>query len=274
MGDPKMNIVEYRIILPTTVPKYIIGNLFMCVKRTRETASNGEGIEIIKNEPYTNENESGQFTHKIFHFKSQVPGAIRWAVPDKYLHIHEKSHNAYPHFHTLYESPGMKEDFYLLVESMHHTYVKGEEINDNALNLPPEELKIRKVVNLDIIDGKPEAKPELDLHGYICPEGGILEKLEGSPDKAKEDKLPKWIEKYNGDLMVCIKVVKFKFKWFGLQSLVQNHALNNVFPNTFLESYRAVLKWAKDWFPLTIEDIRKMEAELQNEQKSTTFETD
>jgi hypothetical protein len=54
------------------------------------------------------------------------PNELQYLI-DKYLHIHEIRHNGFP---------------------------------DNALNLTPEELAVRKVVWIDIVNGKPKAKPE------------------------------------------------------------------------------------------------------------------
>lgn len=274
-----MRITEYRIVLPTNVPQYQIGNLYMCNQRTRETAGNGEGIEVLKNEPYEEGDEKGQYTHKVMHFKSKVPAFIRWAIPDKYLHVHEKSHNSYPHFHTLYEMPGMGKDFYLLVESQHIPYDKEKGCPDNVLNLTKEELDIRQVTYLDILDSTPKPeKKEWDMHGFICPEAQVNSKLETGAGtkkyKADESKPPSWVAGYDGELMICVKVVKFLFHWRGLQTAVEKLALNTVFHDVFLDSHRALMCWAKDWFPLDIEGIRKLEAELVEEQKKQQFDRD
>jgi len=247
----------------------------MCVQRTRETSGNGEGIEIVTNEPYQTEEESGQYTHKIFHFKSKVPGAIRWAVPDKYLHVHEKSHNGYPHFHTFYEQPGMGDSFYLLVESQHVAYDPQVGCPDNLLNLTSEELKARKIVYLDIVNGKPApSNPEWDMHNFVCPEAQVNEPLQTPENICDPENPPEWTRHYHGEMMVCVKVIKFKFKFFGIQTIVQNFVMNKVFPEVFLDSHRAIMFWAKEWFPLTLQDIRRMEEELQQEQAAQQFEQD
>jgi hypothetical protein len=64
-----MKLVEFCIILLTTAPKYEIGNLDMRVKCTRETQGGGEGLEILVNERYDENGESGQLTHKVMHFR-------------------------------------------------------------------------------------------------------------------------------------------------------------------------------------------------------------
>lgn len=278
-----MRIVEYRVVVPTNVKQYQIANLYVCAQRTREMSGGGEGVEILKNEPYEREDEKGQFTHKVMHFKSKVPSFIRWVIPDKYLHVHEISHNGYPHFHTVYNCPGMKDDFYLLVESQHLPYTDEKSCPDNALNLTEEELKERKIVWLDIVDGRPvPEKPEWDMRDYVCPAAKIETPLVGASSKgtpfpkvfADETKPPKWTLGYTGEMVVCVKVVKIKFKWFGLQTKVENYALDNVFPNTFTDSHRAMFQWADKWYTMTMEDIRKLEDEVQREQQNLEFDKD
>lgn len=39
---------------------------------SKNETGGGEGIEVLKNEPYEKEGEKGQYTHKIYHLKRQV----------------------------------------------------------------------------------------------------------------------------------------------------------------------------------------------------------
>ena len=116
------------------------------------------------------------------------------------------------------------------------------------------------------------------MHGFICPEAQVNSKLETGAGtkkyKADESKPPSWVAGYDGELMICVKVVKFLFHWRGLQTAVEKLALNTVFHDVFLDSHRALMCWAKDWFPLDIEGIRKLEAELVEEQKKQQFDRD
>lgn len=270
-----MKIIEYRVILPTNVPQYQIGNLYMCAQRTRQEAGNGEGVEILKNEPYDENGETGQFTHKVMHFKSRIPKAIRWAIPDKYLHIHEISHNGYPHFYTEYKIPGQDDWFYLLVESQHIVYDKSTGCPDNVLKLTPEELAIRKIQYLDIVNSKPKPeRPEWDMHGFVCPEAEVKTPLQTPINKCDETKPPEWVEHYDGELIIAVKIVKFNFKWSGIQTAVENFCLNTVMHNVFLDSHRALMRWADKWFPMNMQQIRELEDEVLNEQKSQKFDKD
>lgn len=265
-----MKILEFRIVCPTNIEKYRIGNHYMVAQKCVEETSGGEGIEILKNEPFDNGKETGQYTHKIFHFKSRIPGVIRWAIPDKYCHIHEKSYNAYPHYDTINDNPGMGDCFIVHVESQHIPYNRDEPFPDNLVGLAPDELAIRQVIWLDLLNSSPIEK-NLDLHGFVCPEGGIKEPLTSPSGKCDESKPPDWTTHYNGEMMVAVKTVRFKFQWRGLQTAVEKFGIST-FHNTFLQSHRSLISWAKDWYPMNIDQIREMEDRIQNEQKNVDFE--
>ena len=108
--------------------------------------------------------------------------------------------------------------------------------------------------------------------GFQCPEAGVNTPLTAPKKIRDEDKPPEWVENYDGELMICVKVVKLLFKWRGLQNAVEKYALNTTFHNVFLDSHRALMSWAKEWFPMNIEQIRAMEHELEEEQRRMEFE--
>lgn len=261
-----MRIIEFRIIIPTNIDKYAIGNRYMNYLYVLSEKNGNEGIEIVKNEPFENGEERGQYTHKIYHIKSKIPGFIRWAVPDKYMHFHEKSYNSYPHFRTSYEMPGMGEDFQLSIESQHIRYENGMEIPDNYIGLTEEELKQRKIVYIDIINGQPAADPpEVDMHGFTCPEAGINDPID-SKEKYNEAQIPPWTKTYGGEMMMSIKVVKFNFKWRGLQTAIEKYVGNTAYPGIFANSHRKLMASCKDWYKLTMDDILRIEDEVARNQ--------
>jgi len=65
---------EYRIPLPLEVDEYQIAQLYMINKISKQQTGNGEGIQILENRPFNDENGSGQYTHKIIHIGSKIPG--------------------------------------------------------------------------------------------------------------------------------------------------------------------------------------------------------
>uniref|UniRef100_A0A8C2FK17 Phosphatidylinositol transfer protein beta isoform n=1 Tax=Cyprinus carpio TaxID=7962 RepID=A0A8C2FK17_CYPCA len=92
--------------------RYQVGQLFSVAEASKNETGGGEGIEVLKNEPYEKEGEKGQYTHKIYHLKSKVPGFVKMIAPEGALVFHEKAWNAYPYcrtsewkpFHPLYHT--------------------------------------------------------------------------------------------------------------------------------------------------------------------------
>ena len=247
----------------------------MTAKRSEEETKQvkGEGIETIQFEPFENEKESGMYSYKIMHFKSRIPAFMRWALPDKYCHCHEKSWNAYPHYYTKYAVPGMGDDFVMIVDSYHIPYKNGEPIPDNLLNLTEEELNMRKIVYLDILNGKPAPTADRDLTNWTCPELGINEKLPSSSEN-DETAPPEWTQKYTGEMMVSVKVVRFMFHWRGLQTIVENFATNIFYHNLFIDNHRAMFSWADQWAKMTLDDVVEFEKKIYSQNNSLDFERD
>lgn len=74
---------------------------------SKNETGGGEGIEVLKNEPFTDrpllggKYSSGQYTYKIYHLASKVPAFIRLLAPKGSLEIHEEAWNAYPYCRTV-----------------------------------------------------------------------------------------------------------------------------------------------------------------------------
>lgn len=64
-----------RVVLPLTVEEYQVGQLWSVAEASKNETGGGEGIEVLKNEPYDNvpllngRYRSGQYTHKIYHLQ-------------------------------------------------------------------------------------------------------------------------------------------------------------------------------------------------------------
>ena len=258
-----MKILEFRVLIPVSLAKFQVAKRFINLKYIRDLGGDGEGIQLIKNEePFENENEKGYLTEKIYHVKSKIPSFIRWAVPDKYLHFYETSYNAFPHTTTVNTIPALGDDFLLSVESQHmdanvqYNKEKGENefiIPDNSLNLNDTELKERQIVYIDILNGpassnaesfaetdeKKDKKQDTDsksnIRNFVCPEIGIKEPL-GKFDPTTEyhpNQVPAWAKKYNGEMMLIVKVVRFHLKWFGIQTAAEKIVSNTFYPKLF-----------------------------------------
>ncbi|KAL0972802.1 hypothetical protein UPYG_G00194920 [Umbra pygmaea] len=95
-----MLIKEFRVILPVSVEEYQVGQLYAVAETSKNETGGGEGVEVLKNEPYEKDGEKGQYTYKIYHLQSKVPNYVRVLAPKSSLTIHEEAWNAYPYCRT------------------------------------------------------------------------------------------------------------------------------------------------------------------------------
>lgn len=235
--------------MPISVEEYKIGQLYAVAEASKNETGGGEGIEVLANEPYTDHEKygSGQYTHKIFHLAQKVPGFVRLLAPTGSLEVHEKAWNAYPFCRTEYSNPYMKDNFYILIDTWH----KVGEGEDNVHNLFGEELGKREVVNIDISDRN--AVTDADYKEDEDPAIFHSEKTGRGPlvnaDWKKNEDYPK---------MTCYKLYRVKFKWWGLQTRVQNVIFKAV-KRLLTNFHRQLFCWLDKWFGMTMEDIRALE---------------
>lgn len=52
--------------------QYQVGQLFSVAEASKHETGGGDGIQVLKNEPYEKDGEKGQYTHKIYHIKRFV----------------------------------------------------------------------------------------------------------------------------------------------------------------------------------------------------------
>uniref|UniRef100_A0A3P8VI76 Phosphatidylinositol transfer protein beta isoform n=2 Tax=Cynoglossus semilaevis TaxID=244447 RepID=A0A3P8VI76_CYNSE len=64
--------------------------------------------------------------------------------------------------------------------------------------------------------------------------------------------------------MCAYKLVTVKFKWWGLQSKVENF-IHDQEKRIFNNFHRQLFCWIDKWVQLNMDDIRRMEAETQKE---------
>ena len=69
--------------MPMTVEEYQVAQLYAVAEASKAETGGGEGVEVLKNEPYDETHEKyiplmggrfskGQYTHKIYHLASKV----------------------------------------------------------------------------------------------------------------------------------------------------------------------------------------------------------
>jgi len=254
-----MLIKEFRVVLPLTVEEYQVAQLYSVAEASKNETGGGEGIEVLKNEPFDNfpllggKYSSGQYTYKIYHLASKVPAMIRLLAPKGSLEIHEEAWNAYPYCRTVITNPGyMKENFMICIESLHIADTGDQE---NVHELPAEKLKIREVVPIDI------ANDPIAPADY---------KEKEDPAKFKSVKTGRgpltgsdWKKKVT-PVMTCYKLVTAEFKWFGLQGRIESFIQKSE-RRLFTTFHRQVFCWIDQWYGLTMEDIRAIEAKTKEE---------
>ncbi|ORX62693.1 phosphatidylinositol transfer protein [Hesseltinella vesiculosa] len=249
-----MLIKEFRVINNCTQAEYQVAQLYSTAMASKETTGGGEGVEVIKNEPYENpDGQKGQYTYKIYRLASRVPAFVRAIAPHGALDLYEEAWNAYPYCKTVLKNGWLKDNFSIVYETLHVDGSRGD--LENALNLTKEELKKREVVIIDIAkdkidskDYKPSEDPRL-FHSQKTGRGPLVD--------------PNWQQKVD-PVMTCYKLVYIEFKWFGIQSRTESFIANSIH-SLFTKFHRQLFCWTDEWYGMTIEDIRNMEEKTKKE---------
>ncbi|ETW04421.1 hypothetical protein, variant [Aphanomyces invadans] len=264
-----MLIHEFRVPLHMTVDEFQVAQLYMVLDASEKNTKNGEGVEILKNEPYDNSNgqlgdisplslvkiprNKGQYTLKHYHVKSHIPSYVSAICPEESMVLIEEAWNAYPHCLTVITNGYLaKQKFYISIETVH---AAGAGDEDNAVCLSPAELRQRTVEYIRIDSHLPNEAPtpqalEFDPSTYTCPKTG-----RGPLQAGWERKLT--------PVMTCYKVVRVNFDYWGFQGRVEN-AIRDRQRRLFHSSLRQAQCLSHKWNGLTMDDIRRLEANVQN----------
>ncbi|KAL0478838.1 hypothetical protein AKO1_008238 [Acrasis kona] len=238
-------VIEFRIPMPMTVSEYQIGQLYSIAEMSKESSGkNGEGVEIIANEPFQKGDEKGQFTSKIYHIGKSLPKIMSSFLPSGALNVHEEAWNAYPYCKTSINAPFLGDKFSATILSM---YKDDDGTCPNALNLSKEHLAKRKIIKLDIVNDEfPTKKKENDPSIHKCTKrdiGPLTGKL--------------W-EKNQPTIMWCYKVCIMECKIWGLQNAIEAKFVE-VECEVFLKLHRKIYCSMDDWIDMDMNAITEME---------------
>ncbi|NWT20392.1 PITM1 protein, partial [Vireo altiloquus] len=248
-----MLIKEYHILLPMSLEEYQVAQLYMIQqKKSREESSGeGSGVEILANRPYTDgPGGSGQYTHKIYHVGSHIPSWFRALLPKAALQVEEESWNAYPYTRTRYTCPFV-EKFSIEIETYYRPDA-GQQTN--IFNLSAAEKRQRILDTIDIVrdpispgEYKPEEDPKL-YHSSKTGRGPLGDD---------------WLEAAaaSGPLMCAYKLCKVEFRYWGMQSKIEQFIHDVGLRKVMLRAHRQAWCWQDEWTDLTMEDIRQLEEE-------------
>ncbi|XP_051539899.1 phosphatidylinositol transfer protein beta isoform-like [Myxocyprinus asiaticus] len=151
----------------------------------------------------------------------------------------------------------MKDDFMIKIETWHKPDMGSLE---NVHELDPTTWKTVEVVHIDIAD-RSQVEPG-DYKQHEDPEIFHSEKTGRGPlgpDWKKE-----LLAKPEAPRMCAYKLVTIKFKWWGLQTKVENF-IHKQEKRIFTNFHRQLFCWIDNWVELTMEDIRRMEETTQRE---------
>uniref|UniRef100_A0AAY5EBD7 Phosphatidylinositol transfer protein beta isoform n=1 Tax=Electrophorus electricus TaxID=8005 RepID=A0AAY5EBD7_ELEEL len=223
---------------------YQVGQLYSVAEASKNETGGGEGIEVLKNEPYEKDGERGQYTHKIYHLKSKVPGFVRMIAPEGSLVFHEK--NEY-----------MKDDFFIKIETWHKPDLGTIE---NVHKLDSSTWNSVEVMPIDIAD-----RAQVAPGDYKTDEDPALFK---SAKTGRGPLGPHWkkelVSNPESPRMCAYKLVTVKFRWWGLQNKVENF-IHKQEKRIFTNFHRQLFCWIDKWVELSMEDIRRMEDDTQKE---------
>lgn len=238
---------EYRITLPLSLEEYRVAQLYMVAKYSaaESAGGDGDGVEILKNEPYKDETRSGQYTHKIYHLASKLPAWLVSIIPKKALMLEEKAWNAYPYCMTILTSHYFTK-FKLQIETMH---ISDRGTTENALKCDSSLLSKRIVETIDI------AKDPVEV--YVESE---------DPTKFKSKKTGRgpltdgWFKTCE-PVMCAYKFVTVDVPYWGFGQRLEKYISKTVQRKVQTEGHKKAFCWMDEWFGLTMDDIRKMEDE-------------
>jgi len=267
-----MKLVEYRIPLPYTTSEYQIGQLYAFAILSKEESGDGEGVEVIKNEPFEDENGKGQYTYKVYHVNKRLPTWLSKLIPNSSLAFHEEAWNAYPYCKTVVTSPFFGKKFRIELTTRHVPNDYGQ--LDNVHELSAEQLKKRKVVLVDIVnDTHEQCKKEEHPKNVNSPKlSSKLNRFSDGSSSAPFLALPlqgaEWYKahqfKDSGQIMCCYKLVSVECKLAIIQSAIESK-LHDTQRGLFLRLHQKMHFTVDDWLDLTMEEIRKLENEIKEE---------
>lgn len=240
---------EYQIPLPLSVDEYRIAQLYTIFKFSeKESTDNedGDGVEVLRNEPFERDGVKGQFTHKIYHLNKKAPAWVVSLLPKRALQLEEKSWNSYPTCVTEVTNPWLTR-FKLKVES---AYLADRQPRENAVHPPSSELKHRVVEVLDIAaaDAVDVCLRDEDLSGFKSKRTG-------------RGPFSKGWQQTCDPCMVAYKFITVDAPYWGFGPQLEKYISKVMQRKLNLETNRKAVCWMDEWIGLTMEDVRRMEKE-------------
>eukprot|EP00283_Hemiselmis_rufescens_P006623 CAMPEP_0173433776 /NCGR_PEP_ID=MMETSP1357-20121228/11093_1 /TAXON_ID=77926 /ORGANISM="Hemiselmis rufescens, Strain PCC563" /LENGTH=356 /DNA_ID=CAMNT_0014398511 /DNA_START=12 /DNA_END=1078 /DNA_ORIENTATION=+ len=166
--------------------------------------------------------------------------------------LYEESKNCFPVTSTYVTLP-LFSKFSMRIDSVHYAD-RGEQ--ENIHKLPPDVLKKRKVVFVDIA-----AQEEKKEDGKKMYEGDETDAAKFFSKKTGRGPLLGGWQKRCKPVMCCYKLVTSEFDYWGLQHKVEEF-MTNYEHGLFQNANRQLWCWTDEWYGLTIQDVSDYEQEI------------
>eukprot|EP00048_Salpingoeca_helianthica_P011288 m.161903 g.161903 ORF g.161903 m.161903 type:complete len:282 (-) comp15201_c3_seq8:3277-4122(-) len=248
---------EYRIPMPLSVAEYKTAQLYMIARHSNGSTSKSEGVRVLKNEPYTDPvHGEGQYTEKHIMLGSSLPSWVRAAIPS-FFHVTEKAWNYFPYTITEYTCPFLPR-FSIKIQTRYEDNPGNNEKALEGLGVDKAgELLPRTVVWIDI------AKDEIpEKHKHDTPDLKTWHS-----DKTGRGPLVDGWQAASQPVMCSYKLVEASFEVWGFQTKVEAF-VQHVVRDILLVGHAQAVGWLDDWFGMSLEDVRRFEAEQQAEANS------
>ncbi|KAA3681477.1 uncharacterized protein DEA37_0013445 [Paragonimus westermani] len=204
---------------------------------------------------------------------------LRNILPPSALRVEEEAWNAYPYTRTVYKVPFVDK----LTLDIETYYFDDAGDQDDVFRLNPEEKEARIVDYIDIVQdsvSRAEYKPEEDPNLYVSKATGrgplsanwretfahaqsvTHETHTTPPTRTPDGKVPTSpLSPLPKRIMCAYKLCRVEFRYWGMQKRVEQFIHDSALRKTMVRAHRQVWTWQDEWYGLTIEEIRRLEAE-------------
>ncbi|GJP71361.1 hypothetical protein CLOP_g2200 [Closterium sp. NIES-67] len=235
---------EYQIPLPLSAEEYRIAQLYMIAKFSEHHSSDnsdGDGVEVLTNEPFEEEGRRGQYTHKIYHLAKSRSSCWRFCRRRRCSWRRSRGTAT----RTASQNPYFTK-FKLRVES---AYLNDRAPQHNALNASADVVARRGV---EVLDVAAEA-----VESYVAEEDPARFT---SKKTGRGPFTPGWQERCS-PCMVAYKLVTVDAPYWGFGPQLEKYIARVLQRKLNIEANRKAICWMDEWHGMTLEGVRRMEAE-------------
>lgn len=236
--------------MPLSVAEYKKGQRYMIARAQLEAGIEGDHVELVNAEQCQHEKfGTGLHQEKRYHLARHLPSWAQKFLPTDPFYVTENSWNYYPiynftHFTCHFTSRISVEVF--------TTYEENAGTSDNPLNLTPEELAVREVVYLDIVN---------DEISNAAKEAACSLKKFKSAKTGRGPFSPYWVETAS-PVMCSYKVIKVNVNVFGFQTIGES-TVHNKLRDVLLQGHKEAVLWLDEWYDITEGELMVLEEQLR-----------